>query len=81
MLFYLEDYSLNDVRKFRTWLHYLLRNLNIQKSWSYVAKYYLSVRLYFMGVVFEYPLTIQIDNIGEIFILDNTLVYQGMNHI
>ena len=34
-----------------------------------------------MIVIFEYPITMKVDNVGSIFLLDTTLVFQRTNHI
>ena len=34
-----------------------------------------------MGVVVEYPITVHADNVGDIFLSDNTSVSQRMKHI
>ena len=36
--------------------------------------------LLFMGVVVKYPITLPVDNVGSILLLDNTLVYQQTKH-
>ena len=37
--------------------------------------------LLFMGVLFEYPIIVHVDKVGDIFLLDNTLVSKLTNHI
>ena len=34
-----------------------------------------------MGVVVEYPITMHIDSVGDIFLSENTLVYKQTKHI
>ena len=35
----------------------------------------------FVGVVVEYPITVHVDNVGAVFLPDNTSVPQRKNHI
>ena len=42
---------------------------------------FVRVILLFMGVVFEYPITMYVDNVGAILLLDNTSLSQQMKHI
>ena len=37
--------------------------------------------LLFMEVTFKYPITVYVDNFGDIFLSENTLVYQRAKHI
>ena len=37
--------------------------------------------LFFMVVTSEYPINVQLDNVGDIFLLENTLVSQQTKHI
>ena len=42
---------------------------------------FICVVLFFMGVVVKYSIIVHVDNVGDIVLSDNTLVFQQKNHI
>ena len=66
ILFYLTEQSSFGVCKVIKQLHCLLQKLNIKKSWRYVSKNYFSVQFYCLWEFLKYPITMHVDNVGDL---------------